>query len=82
MYYPMHQQEDIKTRTKLKVKKISQFLTIIKEVKSRYLVIDLNTHLQKSRLEKINRVDVACRITYQLSNNNLKNTLIKIYQYI
>lgn len=52
-----------------------------KEIKSRYWVIDSNTHLQRGRLKKANKVSIAYQVAYQPSNNSLKNTSIKIYQY-
>lgn len=42
-------------------------------------MIDSNAYLQRDKLEKINKVDVTCKVGYQLSNDNLKNALIEIH---
>ena len=46
----------------LKIRKTSQSMMAIKEVKLKYWVIDSSTHSQKSRLEKANGVGIACKV--------------------
>ena len=79
---PTHWWEDIKVEARFRVYKTSQSTTATEEVKSRLWVMDSSAHSWRGRLEKANKIGMACQVACQPSNNSLKNESIKTHQYI